>query len=197
MEKENEINIEEKDLTEVDFTPEELEAEDVDWKAKAQELKGIAKRRATQLGKAKAKLSDFEKQVSELKPKEAPPQDKNTQSNEPDYAKLAFLEQRGVKHPDDIKIVQDEANRLKLPLTDVLNMGHIKSRLEANNDERTAKAGMPKGGTTGGKNSQDVDYWLAKGETPKGNQELAEKVIEARLQKEKSQNKFSDELYNE
>ena len=141
MEKENEINIEEKDLTEVDFTPEELEAEDVDWKAKAQELKGIAKRRATQLGKAKAKLTDFEQQISELKPKEElEPQDKkNTQSNEPDYAKLAFLETRGIKQPDDIKIVQDEANRLKLPLTDILGMSHIKTQLEANNDQRRCR----------------------------------------------------------
>jgi len=195
MDNANEINIEEKDLTEVDFTPEELDADDVDWKAKAQELKGIAKRRATQLGKVKAKIGDYEKQIADLKPKEVPPQDKNTQSNEPDYARLAFLEQRGVKHPDDIKIVQDEANRLKLPLTDVLGMEHIKSRLEANNDDRTAKAGMPKGGGKAGGTVQDVDYWLAKGETPTGNQELAEKVIEARLQREKTGNKFSDELY--
>src|SRR3990167_3344091 len=52
----NEIDIKDEDLHESDFTPEELEAEDVDWKAKAQELKGIAKRRATQLKKAKEAL---------------------------------------------------------------------------------------------------------------------------------------------
>lgn len=198
MENKNEIDIKDEDLKEEDFTPEELEAEDVDWKAKAQELKGIAKRRATQLGKAKDKLQEFEDKAKE-EPKEEPkPQDKidkESQSNEPDYAKLAFLEQRGVKHPDDIKLVQEEAERLKLPLTDVLGMEHIKTKLKGNEDTRESKAGMPKGrGKAGGATQQDVDYHLAKGTTP-DDQELAEKVIDARIAKEESASKFSDELY--
>ena len=194
MEIKNDIDIKEEDLKEEDFSSEELESEDVDWKAKAQELKGIAKRRATQLGKAKAKLTEYANQPPE--PKEAKPQDKPVlQSNEPDYARLAYLETKSINHPDDQKIVQDEAVRLKLPLTDILAMEHIKSRLEANKDARNAQAGMPKGkGRSGGVTQNDVEYWLAKGETPQGDQELAEKVIDARMGKEK-QNKFSDELY--
>ncbi len=118
-------------------------------------------------------------------------------SNEPDYARLAFLEQRGLSHPDDQKLVQDEAARLKLPLTDVLNMGHIKSQLETNKDQRESLAGMPKGrGNATGKNQQDVDYWLQKGETP-DDLELAEKVIDARIKKEQSGNKFSDIMFTE
>ena len=123
-------------------------------------------------------------------------------SNEPDYARLAFLEQRGLTNPDDQKMVQDEAERLKMPLTDILSMDHIKSRLELAKDQREAQAGMPKGrGSGSSKTQQDVDYWLAKPQKSDGTYEtpddfeLANKVIEARINKEKQTNKFSDELY--
>jgi hypothetical protein len=117
------------------------------------------------------------------------------QSSEPDYAKLAYLETKGFTHPDDQKVIQDEAVRLKLPLTDVMGMEHIKSKLQMMKDQRESMAGMPKGaGRGGGKTQQDVDYWLAKGETP-DDQELAAKVIEARIQKETKGNMFSDDLY--
>ena len=74
-------------------------------------------------------------------------------------------------------------------------MAHIKSQLETNKDQREAQAGMPKGkGTASGKTQADVDYWLAKGETP-DDLELAGKVIEARIKKETQGNKFSDILF--
>ncbi len=206
MEIKNDIDIKDEDLKEDDFTPEELDAEDVDWKAKAQELKGIAKRRATQLGKVKAKFGELEIQIADLKkPKEeSKPQDKienKSQSNEPDYAKLAFLETKGITHPDDQKTVQDEAERLKLPLTDILGMEHIKSKLALVKDQRESQAGMPKGTGRGKGTTQDnVDYWIDKKksdgtfDTP-DDLDLAAKVIEARIKKEEKANMFSDELY--
>lgn len=115
--------------------------------------------------------------------------------NEPDYAKIAFLEQRGLTHTEDQKLVQDEAARLNLPLTDILSMEHIKTRLATAKDQREAAAGMPKGkGRGSGNTAQDVDYWLKKGETP-SDLELAEKVIDARIKKEEQGSKFSEELF--
>src|SRR3990167_10532750 len=102
MENKNDINIEDEDLKEDDFTPEELEAEDVDWKAKAQELKGIAKRRATQLGKAKAKLLEYEK-----KPKEEPePKDKKTKSDDKLLERLdkMALQVAGINEADEVEL---------------------------------------------------------------------------------------------
>lgn len=146
--------------------------------------------------KSETEVKELREQLKKLSGEK--PEDKNldkSQSNEPDYAKLAFLETKGITHSDDQKLVQDEANRLKLPLTDILNMSHIKSQLETAKDQREAKAGMPKGrGDAGGRTQQDIDYWLAKNETP-DDQELAEKVIEARIKRENQANKFSDELY--
>lgn len=131
------------------------------------------------------------KWIKKSEPKaETPPQ-----SSEPDYAKLAYLETKGINHPDDQKVVMDEANRLKLPLTDILQMKHIKSQLDEAKDQREAASGIPKGkGGFGSRSQQEVDYWLQKGETP-DDLELAAKVIEARIHKEKIGNKFSDDLY--
>lgn len=149
------------------------------------------------------KAEGFEKDkdgnwVKKEKPEAKAPenQEKKSQPSEIDYAKIAFLEQRGVKNKEDQDMVQEEANRLKMPLTDILSMEHIKAKLKANKDKREAMEGMPKGrGSSGSANKNDVDYWLAKGETP-DDLELAEKVINARIKKEEQSNKFSNELYS-
>ena len=94
-----------------------------------------AKKAETEARELKSKL----KELSDEKPKEPP------QSSEPDYAKLAYLKAHQVDHPDDQKVVMDEATRLKLPLTDVLQMEHIKAKLKTSNDMRVAQDGMPSG----------------------------------------------------
>ena len=145
---------------------------------------------------ARTKKSEGEIKVLKEQLKKFQPSDSDkSQSNEPDYAKIAFLETKGFSNPDDQKWIQDEAGRLKLPLTDIINMEHAKLKLATMKDEREAQAGMPKGpGRGSGKTQQDVDYWLAKGETP-DDQELGAKVIEARIKKEKDSNKFSEQLF--
>lgn len=122
---------------------------------------------------------------------------KEEKSNEPDYAKEAFLEQRGVLHPDDKKIVYDEANRLKLPLTDVLGMEHIKSKLKSVQAQRDAEYGMPSGSGkgTGGVSKNTVDYWVNR-KNPDGTYQtpedvdLANKVIAARIKSEEGRSMF-------
>ena len=145
--------------------------------------------------KLKADLAKKEKKTETETPKN------DEQSNEPDYAKLAFLEGKGLTNPDDRKLVLDEADRLKLPLTDILEMKHIKNDLKDAKDQREAEDGMPddKGKPSGGtKNS--VDYWKDRKkkdgtyETP-DDLKLATEVIEARVKKEESGSKFSDDLY--
>jgi len=151
----------------------------------------------------KAEGFEYNKETKEWVKKEAKEKKENPKpniespikSNEPDYAKLAFLEQRGIINKEDQKLIQDEAERLKMPLTDILSMEHIKSQLKNAKDQREASEGTPKGrGKSGSSSQKDIDYWLAKNKTPE-DQELAEKVIEARMKKEESGNKFSDELF--
>ena len=177
----NEEEVQPNEQTETTETNEDL--------TKAQELANNQKIRAEKA----------EKELKELKAKaetETPKNDeKEVKSNEPAYAKLAFLEGRKVSHPDDQKIVMDEAKRLDLPLTDILSMDHIKGKLKDSKNQRDAEDGAPDGkGKSSGNNKNDVDYHLAKGTTP-DDLELAEKVIKARMKKETNSNKFSEDLY--
>lgn len=178
---------------EEDTSTDEEQEDTTDWKARAQELEQKASKQRENTKALKAEIAKLKESYQPVEP---------SKSNEPDYAKLAFLKGEGITHPDDQKLVQDEAARLKMPLTDILAMGHIKSQLETARDQREAQAGMPKGpGRGSGKTQQDVDYWLAKPQKADGTYEtpsdigLAEKVINARMNQEKSSNKFSDELY--
>jgi len=101
-------------------------------KQKIEDLSG----KNRQLFERAKKAEGFEKNSDGHWIKSTPPEPKpevkevSPQSNEPDYAKLAFLEGKGIQHPDDQKLVQDEATRLKLPLTDILGMEYIKSKLK-------------------------------------------------------------------
>lgn len=146
------------------------------------------------VGSTKRELKDAKKALEDAKKALNPetPQ-KTQQSNEPDYARLAFLNSQQVTHPDDQKLVIDEAARLKLPLTDVLQMEHIKGKLQTNNSQRVAQAGMPKGsGRSGGPNKSEVDYYLEHPDETPTDLELHGKVIAAKMKREENANKFSD-----
>ena len=97
---------------------------------------------------------------SKKKPKSKTETSKNEeQPNKPDYALDAFLEGRGVKNPDDIKVVKDEMKLLKREAGEVLGMEHIKSKLKEAKTQREAEDSMPEGGGgTSGSNKTSVDY---------------------------------------
>jgi len=147
----------------------------------------------------KVRAEKAERELKEFKSKQEKPTPKNDepQSNEPDYAKLAFLETKGLTHPDDQKIVQDEAKRLNLPLTEILGMEHIKSKLSSAKSQREAEDGMPSGSGKGssGVSKNTVDYWVNR-KNPDGtyqtpeDTELAGKVIAARIKSEESKSMF-------
>lgn len=142
--------------------------------------------RAKKAETSEKELRDKLKSFTET-PKEAP---KSESQPDTDYGKLAYLTAKGIDHPDDTKVVFDEAERLKLPLTDVLAMEHIKTKLQANKETREAKAGMPGGSNRpGGGSKGSVEYYLEKGGLPE-DQTLAEKVVEARMKGDQSQNPF-------
>lgn len=133
------------------------------------------------LGSLKKEVKTYKKEVET--PKE---------SNEPDYARLAYLASQKVDHPDDQKLVMEEANRLKLPLTDVLNMEHIKMRLTTNGNQRTAENGSPSGtGRKGGAGKGDVDYYLAHPDEVPPDLKLHNEVIDARIKRETDNSMFS------
>ena len=134
------------------------------------------------LGSLKKEVKTYKKEI------DAPQQE----SSEPDYARLAYLASQQVNHADDQRIVMEEANRLKLPLTDVLNMEHVKARLEAQQNQRTAESGAPTGtGRKGGAGKGDVDYYLAHPDEVPTDLKLHNEVIDARIRRDTENNMFS------
>lgn len=134
-------------------------------------------------------LGSLKKEVKTYKKETEAPQ---KESSEPDYARLAYLASQRVDHMDDQRLVMEEANRLKLPLTDVLNMEHIKARLEANRNQRTAESGAPTGsGRKGGTGKGDVDYYLTHPDEVPSDLKLHNEVIDARINREKEGSMFS------
>lgn len=180
MEKANDIDIVDADLTPVEFTPEELESTDINWKEKAQELQGRVKRHTTQLGKVKVKLGEYETKLKELTPKPKP-QDKK----EPDdkllerFDKMA-LKISGITEADEIELFNKWKDQTGREADDIVGNEVFTKELE---NLRTAKANLKatsdirgEGDRSGGaKNTPE--YWIAKATKGKdGNLEFPEET---------------------
>lgn len=144
--------------------------------------------------------ADAEAKVETKTPK------KDEQSDETDNTERLdklTLKSEGITHIDDAKVVLDEANRLKLPVEEVMNMEHIKSKLKDAKDQRDAEDGMPDGkGDSGSSNKTSVDHWVNKKDKdgkymhPSGNDlKFQNEIIDARVNQQEQGNKFSDDLY--
>ena len=162
-----EIDIKDEDLTDVnDFTPEELESDDADWKAKATERTGIAKRRTTQLKKAKEAIEAYKAQVVELtqKPKL---QDKKGL----DYAQKGYLKSSGIEEEFFGKVeeaLESFGGNKDGNIEKVLNNPYFKSELETWRAEKASREASPVGGGSGGQSGgqKSVNYWVKKGGFP-------------------------------
>ena len=134
-------------------------------------------------------LGSLKKEVKTYRKTQEEPQ---KESNYNDELALTRLEVRGVLDPADQKLVLEEANRLKMPVTEVLNMEHMKARLEAQQNQRTAENGTPSGsGRKGGAGKGDVDYYLANPDLVPPDLKLHNEVIDARIKRETENNMFS------
>jgi hypothetical protein len=163
--------------------------ETIDWQARAKDLEQKAIKQRENTKELKDKISKLEAQV---KPEEKP--------DEPDYTKAmveeTFLETKGVLLDKQKEFVKKEVKETKKPLGEVLKFKYVQEELANIKTQAEAEAGMPQGsGQTAGKSSKNVDYWLQKGGVPEDDLELADKVIEARLEKEKTKDMFSKEMF--
>jgi len=120
---------------------------------------------------------------------------KPNETNEPDYGKLAvntFLKSEGVDTKEDQDFVIAEAKRLQKDITEIVGMKYIKETLKDKKDQREAESAAPENKERGtGTTSNDVDYWINKKELPK-DQELAAKVVNAKMKTDASQKMFDD-----
>lgn len=188
MEKKNEEEV----VEETEETPEEeeKETETTDWEAKAKEYEGRLKRAETKLKK------------QEEAPKPETPENIDNKSGEPNYYNSlmvkTFLKSEGIDHPDDQEMVLKEAKRLKLQVDELVGEDYIKSRLKDAKDQRSAQESMPKGNQpSGGEGRSQIDYWIDRKnkdgsfQNPK-DPELHQKVINARMERDKKDQMFDE-----
>ncbi len=198
------VEIKEEDISEVkDFTEEELADESADWKVKAGETLGTAKRRTTQLKKAKSYIQNLEKELEEAKKTPPPsPQNKvNSQSDEFDYGQLAFHNSR----PDSTKILDEDVEFLKeeikatgKPQSYILKSKYFLEELTKRHEEKTAKDAVPPGTSRANAPAKDsLDYWYKKYEDSGFNPDslpqdttMKRKVVNEREAREKGTTSF-------
>jgi hypothetical protein len=102
---------------------------------------------------------------------------------DPDMGELAYFNSKGIEIPEDIEYIKKEAKDTGKSVPEIMKFNYVKETLQLNKQQREAKAGMPHGSErTGGGGVNSIEYHLAKG-TP-DDQELAEKVVQARIGKE-------------
>lgn len=184
----NDFEITDEDTSEIELSEEELNDDSVDWKAKAAELEGIAKRRTTQLKKAKIAI-DAARKLSKLELK------KEQKSGELDYSQLAYLKASGIEHPDEIAFITKELHTTGKELREVLGFNYLKEELTKMRNTRDVQDNIPPTSPRSSTTIHDnVDWWINKKQLPPiEQQELRRKVVAERRKREENQSKFTDQ----
>jgi len=195
MNKENDsLEIDDSDVVENDFTEEELADDKTDWKAKALEAKGIAKRRATKLSKIKEdKETKATKAKEDKKSKKAEAPKEKT--DELGYGEKAFLKASDIQKGKETELVQAIMKETGKDLEGTLESNYFKAELA---DLRKAEAvadAMPDGSKRQGTSPRNtVEYWIAKKELPPNEPQytqLRRDVVNARQKQETSDSNFT------
>lgn len=183
MENQNEVN-EEEELVD-DFSHEDA-PEDTDWKAKALEFQGRAKRLETKHKKLNEELKSLKKPIED-----ATPQNKNSSpSGELDKGDIAILHANQIKSPAEVALVKNIMKDTGKSLLDVLDSKYFQSELKEIRDAKAVEDATPAGSRRGSPSGRDtVDYWIAKGELPppEMGEKLRREYVNAKAVKESNQ----------
>lgn len=166
-EKNDKFEITDEDTTETDFSEEDLESEDKDWKEEAKGLKGRTKRSATKLGKAKEIITNLEKEIVTLKPKEeteeSTPQDKKGL----DLPQKTYLLQKGIDEGFFDK-VEEGLSDFGGDLERMISNPYFISEHKKFTEEKASREASPEGGggagADGGK--KKAEHWVKAGGLP-------------------------------
>ncbi len=166
----------------VDVPEEEIEEinedDTTDWKAEAIKAQGIAKRYKTKFEKSK-----------EAKP-EAKPEDKTAHKKEDeDYAKLGYLEAKGVSEDDEVSFVEGLSKDSGKSLKELFGKKWFLEELKDFKATKASKKAIPAGNRRSGSSPKgDIEHWLEKpfAEVP---MELRREVLSAKM-KQRDSSKF-------
>ena len=163
---------------------EEGQEDTTDYKALAIKNAAIAKRNKTKLEKLKLKNAERKGEDNANKAKQ----------NEPDYAKLAYLEGKGITSDEDIAWAEQAAQDSGKSLRELFGAKWFQAELKERREETASKEAIPSGSKRSANATRDtVDYWIAKGELPPANQrDLREKVVAQKRKIAAQGNQFSE-----
>jgi hypothetical protein len=186
-----ETNEKELDAEETLEEPEEILDEGgtdtTDWKAETLKRHGIAKRYQTKNQKLKEEFEVYK--TAHPDEKVGQPQDKK----EFDLAEKSYLLANGIKK-EEISFVFEEMKKTGKSMDEILDSKYFQQQLAEKRELAATEAAIPSGTNRGGNATRDkVDYWIAKDELPPADQvELRRKVVNAKIEREKSVSKFTD-----
>jgi hypothetical protein len=166
----------------------EGEEDFTDYKELATKFQGMAKRFQTKIKKL---AEEAEKPKPETKEKPAEVVEKKEGLDRIDRA---VLRTEKIVSEDEVKLVEDIMKETGKSVEQVLESKYFITELKELRDAKTTSDAVPKGINRSTQSARDsVDYWVAKGELPPRDQvELRRKVVEAKMQMEKSKSQFSD-----
>lgn len=161
-------------------TPETDLQDSTDWRAEAIKARAQASRLRSKLTKATEKKIEV---PAKEEPKEVL-----------DRIDRAVLRAEKITAKDEVELVESIMKETGRTVEAVLESKYFKSELAAIREAQATKDATPSGTKRSGQSPRDeVDYWIAKGELPKDNPELARKVVKAKIASAQSKNQFSDE----
>ena len=121
------------------------------------------------------------------------PQKKSSKSDNLDYGQKAFLIANGIKGVEEMDFVRNLQKETGKDIDSLLETTYFQTELKEFREKKATSDATPKGGKRSNNSSVDsVEYWIAKGELPTGsdNKELREKVVNARITREKNKGTF-------
>lgn len=139
------------------------------------------------------KEARLERQLSQTRKKLGKTDEPTGKSDKSDYGEKAFLVANGIKGVDEMNFAKKLQKETGKDLENLLETTYFQTELKEFREKKATADATPKGGKRANNTSVDtVEYWLAKGELPSGqdNKELREKIINARLKSEKNKGTF-------
>ena len=171
----------------------EGEEDKTDWKALAKKNHGIAKRYQTKLAKTKEKSeggSEGDGKGGEGKSGK----DGDEKAGVLDKLDRAVLRVEKITAKAEVELVEQWMKDTGRDVESILGNKHFQAELKDLRDLAATDEATPEGNKRGqgGGTKDTVEYWLAKGTLPPLDQpELRQKVVNAKIAKEKSGSNFS------
>lgn len=163
---------------------------DAEAKAKADADKEREKNNGETLEQKESRLA---RQLAQTRKKMGKSDEPTSKSDESGYGVKAFLVANGIKGANELEFAQKLQRETGKDYEALLDSTYFQTELKEFREKTATSNATPKGSKRANNSSTDtVEYWLAKGELPKGSdqKELRERIVNARMKGDKNKGTF-------